>query len=172
MIINYVLTEGLELQRNGAMIDLVASKSINVSSITNELVDLGISMQLPNYIMAIVPPRSGLYGALGLIMVNSFGVIDSPNPKNRTNIYIGDKEKFENGYTGNGDKWKANLISLKETVYIKKGNRLVQFHLTPTMDCPWYIWLKWIFKRKLIFNRVDVLLSNKNRGGFNSTGLK
>jgi dUTPase len=171
MTINYTLTEGLELQRNGAMIDLVASKNYVIGPNCSKLIELGISMQLPKFIMAVVPPRSGLYSSTSCIIVNSVGIIDPPI-ENRTNINCPNPEKL-NGYIGNGDKWKANLFNLSsDSVKITKGNRLCQFHLTPTMDCPWYIWLKWIFKRKIIFNRVDILPSNKNRGGFNSTGLK
>lgn len=171
MIINYVLTEGLELQRNGAMIDLVASKDYILKEFRNELVDLGLSMQLPKFIVALIYPRSGLFKEKECVVTNSIGVIDPPI-ENRTNINCPNPDKLE-GYVSNGDKWKVQLFKLTEgTGTISKGDRLCQFHLTPTMDCPWYIWIKWIFKCKLIFNRVDVLLSNKNRGGFNSTGLK
>jgi len=171
MKIKYSLPEGLELQRNGAMIDLCASKDYILRQGEIELIDLGLSMELPEHIMAIVPPRSGLYKTTGAIVVNSIGIIDPPIT-NRTNIYCPDLDKL-NGYVGNGDKWKANLYKLDLGVKtISKGDRLVQFHLMPTMDCPWWIYLKWIFKRKIEFVRVDFLSSNNNREGFNSTGLK
>ena len=167
MKIKYKISKGLELQRNGAMIDLVATEDYTINKGEHTLIELGISMQLPKYIMAITPPRSGLFGNTGLIVVNSFGVIDPPI-SNRTNIKCKDVSKLL-GYIGDGDTWKCNTYKLTEgTITIKKGERLSQFHLMPVMDCPWWITLKWIFKRKLEFVQVDVL-GNKNRGGFGST---
>jgi len=54
MKIKYTLTEGLELQRNGAMIDLCASKDYILRQGEIELIDLGIKPKYPEELMYVI----------------------------------------------------------------------------------------------------------------------
>lgn len=174
MKINYKLQQGLELKRHGSMIDLYSTENVELKINEAKLIDLGFSLELPKYIKALIYPRSGLYKHCKCILANSVGIIDPPG-KNR--IEGVEAPKIFRGYIGNGDVWKANLLRLEvdqngDTVNIPKGTRLLQFELQPVMDIPFWNILKWLFKSKIKFNRVEVFKSSENRGGFGSTGNK
>ena len=188
-MIKYVLDIGLKLERNGAWIDLATAADFYFANHLGK-VSLGIRMDLPRYIEAIMIARSSLFGKYGLMLGNAIGLIDPPM---EDNIITKGNELL--GYCGQGDVWKAplhylgfelpegiratpilsnsideNLIFSKEgyIIGLKKGTRIVQFRLQPTMDAPWWVWMKWIFG-KLKFKRVDILIK-KNRNGFGTSG--
>ena len=63
----------------------------------------------------------------------------------------------DNSYCGDQDQWYFPAIALRDTV-IHKGDRICQFEIVETMP-------------KIVFDEVTSL-SNKNRGGIGSTGIK
>ena len=124
-------------------IDLRAAEDVTIHKGESKLIDLGISMKLPEGFEAHVVPRSSTFKKWGLIQTNSFGVID-------------------NAYQGDQDVWKFPVFCLEgrnfdgETTTIHKGDRICQFRIEASQP-------------RIEFNKVDVL-SDENRGGFGSTG--
>ena len=114
-------------------------------------IKLGIAMELPKGLEAIMLPRSSTLKNFGVISANSQGVID-------------------NSYSGDSDEWGFPAIALRETT-INKGDRICQFRINLSQNAPWYIKLKWLFCNKIEFEEVD-RLENEDRGGFGSTNLK
>ena len=150
----------LEILEQGDWIDLRSnmyykSPGISVQTgvpiIDNKLLPLGISMELPKYFEANILPRSSSFKRFGFMLLNSMGIIDS-------------------SYCGNKDEWMVNLLFFKESEIVK-GDRIVQFRIRPSQFAPWWVHLKWIFKKKIEFVYVDDL-ENNDRGGFGSSGTK
>lgn len=173
MKINYKLQEGLELQRNGSMIDLMAAEDIKLTLDESTHTKLNFSLELPKYIGAKAYGRSSLFKNYGIMLANNVGIIDPPLSNKIKGIKLG--KSAEKGYIGNGDIWRATFISiskdaLKTPLTILKGERVIQFELYPIMDAPWYAWLKWIFKKGIHFNRVTLFKTISNRGGHGSSG--
>jgi len=73
------------------------------------LISLNCCMELPEGYEAIVAPRSSTFKKFGLIMTNSFGVIDS-------------------SYCGNEDVWRFPALAMRKTT-IYKGDRICQFRI-------------------------------------------
>lgn len=138
------LKSGCDIHVDGPKYDTKSKEVI----ISNCLIPLGVSMQLPKYFEANILPRSSSYNNFGFLLANSEGVIDSE--------YCGDK-----------DIWKLNAVALKE-VTIAEGSRICQFRIRPSQKAPFWVKLKWMFTNKITFVEVDEL-GNKNRGGFGST---
>ncbi len=114
-----------------------------------KLISLGISIKLPKNFEANVVPRSSTFKNFGMLQGNSFGVIDSD-------------------FCGNKDIWGFPAIFLKPSI-IRKGDRICQFSIRPSMNASWLDKLKWIFT-KIQIVEVDSL-SDTNRGGFGSSGI-
>ena len=114
-------------------------------------IKLGIAMELPKGLEAIMLPRSSTLKNFGVISANSQGVID-------------------NSYSGDADEWGFLAIALRETT-INKGDRICQFRIQPSQKATVWQKLKWLFTRNIEFKWVDKL-HNNNRGGFGSTGTK
>ena len=114
-------------------------------------IKLGIAMELPKGLEAIMLPRSSTLKNFGVISANSQGVID-------------------NSYSGDGDEWGFPAIALRETT-INKGDRICQFRIQPSQKATIRQKIKWLLTRKIEFKWVDKL-HNSNRGGFGSTGKK
>jgi len=112
-------------------------------------IPLNVCMQLPKYYEANIVPRSSTFKNFGMILCNSFGVID-------------------NTYCGDGDQWYFGAIFLKECK-INQGDRIAQFRINLSQKAPWYIKLKWLFTSKIKFLEVETL-ENENRGGMGSSG--
>jgi dUTP pyrophosphatase len=148
--------EKCKLESHGNWIDLKSSENITMTTGQHKLIKLGVSMKLPKYFQANIVPRSSTYKQFGLLQANHLGVIDGPD------------SKFK-GYSGNDDIWRFNAISFQGGTEIKVGDRICQFEIRPTMQTPWYVWLKWIFSTKIEFIEVDDLRT-KNRGGFGTSG--
>lgn len=139
----------LEMTDKGDWCDLFTAEDIVLTQgIEFKLIDLGVSMQLPEGYEANVAPRSSTYKNWNVLQTNSFGVIDES--------YCSDK-----------DVWKFPLLFIstngdlvdKEnmTVTIPKHTRLCQFRINKKQP-------------KLNFIEVDNL-DNEPRGGFGSSGL-
>lgn len=134
----------------GGCMDLANSKEVVIQPGEFELIDLGVSMQLPKHYHALVIPRSSTYKHFNIIQANSVGFID-------------------NDYNGQGDRWKFAAIASSYAI-IPKNSRICQFMLTLDNNAPWWTKLADLFT-KFKFKEVDVL-HGKDRNGFGSTGTK
>lgn len=116
-----------------------------------DLIPLGVAMKLPKGFEAIVLPRSSTFNKYGVIVPNSMGVID-------------------NSYNGNDDEWKFPVVAFKEAT-IHKGDRIGQFRIQLSQKATFLQKLRWLFTSGIELVQVDSL-SDTNRGGFGSTGVK
>ena len=144
----------IQVNENGDWIDIKAAKDYDLKAGDFALIDLGVSMKLPNDFEALLAPRSSTFKKYGLIQTNSIGIID-------------------NSYSGNNDIWMLPVYATRDTT-ISKGDRLCQFRLIERMDS--------IFRARtpvsipfsagstdLYVIEVDKL-DDPDRGGFGSTG--
>lgn len=150
----------IEQIKKGEWVDLRSSEKIDLSgpkaykgavSFKSKLIPLGIAMELPKHFEANIAPRSSSFRNYGIILSNSFGIIDST-------------------YNGDNDEWQFNAIPFRDE-YINEGDRIAQFRIRPSQFAPFWVKLKWLFTSKIKFEFVDNL-GNKDRGGIGSTGVK
>lgn len=151
----------------------VNNERIRDVKVSNQLISLGIAMQLPAGYEAHVLPRSSSYKNFGVILGNSMGIID-------------------NSYCGPNDIWKFNAIALKpctisgprpayeadyknEEITIVngyvQGDRICQFRIMLSQKATVWQKIKWLFTSGIEIRVVNEL-SNSNRGGIGSTGVK
>ena len=90
-------------------IDLRAAETVNMEAGEFHIISLGVSMELPEGYEAHVVPRSSTFKKWGILLANSFGVID-------------------NCYNGDNDIWGFPAIAMRETT-INKGDRICQFRI-------------------------------------------
>ena len=127
-------------------IDLRAAEDVWIPKNSFKLINLGVSMELPQGYEAQVLPRSSLFKNYGLIQTNSTAVID--------NSYCSDK-----------DIWKYPVYCLEgrdfengtEGTMVHKNDRICQFRIVENQP-------------KIKFVEVDSL-AHEERGGFGSTGV-
>ena len=93
----------------GDWIDLRAAKDYDIPMFKSALIDLGISIELPEGYEAIIAPRSSTYKKYGVIQTNSIGVID-------------------HAYCGDDDVWMMPVLAMRDTK-IWKGDRICQFRI-------------------------------------------
>ena len=166
-----VLTDGCAPQiiGSGDWIDLRAAADVHIDSpyantkskkggdttrkvkFTHQYVPLGIAMQLPGGMEALVAPRSSSIKNFNFIQPNSPAVID-------------------NSYNGDKDEWKGSILCVGD-VNIKKGDRICQFRILPSQKATVWQKLKWLFSSGVEIRIVDSL-GNENRGGLGSTGVQ
>lgn len=115
-----------------------------------QMIRLGIAMQLPKGFSAKMKGRSGLTKRFRLIMICS-GFMD-------------------NSYNGDNDEWTFRAMAIDKTV-IHKGDRICQFEIVPNQFATMWQKLKWLFSSKIEFEWVDKF-NNADRGGFGKTGVK
>ena len=128
-------------------IDLRAAEDVWIPEGEFALIDLGVSMELPEGYEAHVIPRSSLFKNFGLIQTNSIGLID-------------------NSYCSNNDRWKFPAFCLQGRDFVdgRKGtivhlnDRICQFRIVENQP-------------KVTFREVDDL-AGIERGGFGSTGVQ
>lgn len=77
------------------------------------LIDLGVSMRLPEGYEAHIAPRSSTFKNYGIIQTNSVGIVDS-------------------SYCGNDDVWKMPCYFTRDTE-IKPYDRICQFRIVENM---------------------------------------
>ena len=108
-------------------------------------------MKLPAGYEALLAPRSGTFRKYGLLQTTGIGIIDD-------------------SFSGNDDIWQMQVYATADTE-IKKGERLCQFRLMPTMET--------LFTGKnslMPFGKPGLTivevenLDSVNRGGFGSSG--
>lgn len=151
-------------------IDLRAAKDIYLVEGQSTLIPLGVAIKLPEGYEAHLAPRSSTFNRWGIIQTNSVGVIDE-------------------SYSGDKDEWKMPVLCMVPSCYIAKGDRVAQFRIMPKMGYVPVIGnaVKTIenlngdiIGTEMInccmleqvgveFEAVDHL-SDKDRGGFGSTG--
>jgi dUTP pyrophosphatase len=79
---------------------------------------------------------------------------------------------IDNSYCGNQDEWKFPAVALKESKKaIEKGDRICQFRIQLTQKATFWQKLKWLLSSGVELVEVDDL-SDNNRGGLGSTGVK
>lgn len=151
-----ILTEGCEpvITSKGDWIDV--KSAINYSYYDSkvnklQLIPLGFAMQMPKGYECIMASRSSSYKNYSFISANGIGVID--------NSYCGDK-----------DELKVPALFLDET-HINKGDRIAQMRIQLNQKATIWQKLKWLFSSGIKIEYVEHL-SDKNRGGFGSTGIK
>ena len=166
-----VLTEGCmpEINPFGDWIDLRSAQNVNIRAAqagvqyqeNNEkyrdviipvtYIPLGVAIQLPKGFEAIINSRSSGPKKLGLFIPNGQGVVD-------------------NIYNGNNDQWHYICSPMRETT-IEVGDRICQFRIQLSQKATVWQKLKWLFSSGIELVEVDNL-SDNNRGGFGSTGVK
>lgn len=114
-------------------------------------IPLGVAMKLPKGYEAIILPRSSTPRRHGIMCANSIGVID-------------------NSYCGNEDEWQFPAIPIRPT-FIEEGIRICQFRVQLSQKATVWQKLKWLFTSGIELEEVDNL-SDTNRGGLGSTGVK
>lgn len=98
-----------EAESYGDFIDLRAAKSYDIKKGEFVLINLGVSMKLPDGYWGQTVPRSSLFKKHGLIQTNSFGVID-------------------NDYCGDNDIWFLPVYATQDTI-IEENERVCQFRI-------------------------------------------
>ena len=90
-------------------IDLRASKTYVLKKGDFAMIDLGVSMKLPEGYEAHVVPRSSTFKKWGVIQTNGTGVID-------------------HSFSGTDDRWKMPVLATRDT-RIMEGDRICQFRI-------------------------------------------
>lgn len=93
----------------GDWIDLRAAEDVKLKAGEFKLINLGISMKLPEGYEAHVVPRSSTFKTWGVLQTNSMGIID-------------------NSYSGTNDIWRFPAYAIRDTE-IKVNDRLCQFRI-------------------------------------------
>lgn len=93
----------------GDWIDLCAAEDVELQKGDLRLINLGVSIQIPEGYEAILAPRSSTAARAGVIQTNSIGVIDET-------------------YCGDDDVWKFPAYAIRDTK-ISKGDRICQFRI-------------------------------------------
>lgn len=94
---------------NGDWIDLRAAKRYELKKGDFALIDLGVSIKLPDGYEAHLCPRSSTFKKWGIIQTNSMGIID-------------------NSYSGDDDIWMMPVYAMRDTV-IEVNDRICQFRI-------------------------------------------
>lgn len=92
-------------------IDLRAAEDVELKQGEFKLINLGVSMCLPDGYEAIVAPRSSTFKNFGIIQTNSIGVID---------------ESY--GKTSASDVWMYPVLAMRDTS-IHVNDRICQFRI-------------------------------------------
>lgn len=128
-------------------IDLRAAEDTVIQEGEFKLIPLGVAMQLPEGYEAHVAPRSSTFKNYGLVMTNSFGVIDQ-------SFCGSDDQWFMPAYCLQGKE----IINGRRATMVHKNDRICQFRIMKNQP-------------QIQFEEVKEL-SGKNRGGHGSTGVK
>ena len=98
----------------GDWIDLRASVGGKFREGDFALIDLGVSMKLPEGYEAHIAPRSSTFKNWGIIQTNGIGIVD-------------------NSYSGTNDIWKMPCYFTRD-MEIRPNDRICQFRLVKKMD--------------------------------------
>ena len=89
--------------------DLRSAETVELKKGDFKLIDLGVSIALPEGFEAILAPRSSTFKNWGIIQTNGIGVVD----------YL---------YRGNEDRWRMPVYATRDTI-INKNDRICQFRI-------------------------------------------
>lgn len=92
-------------------IDLRCAEEVSLAAGEFRMIDLGISLRLPDGYEAIVAPRSSTFKNFGILQVNSIGIIDESYGKNSTD-----------------DRWMYPVVAMRDTT-IHVNDRIAQFRI-------------------------------------------
>lgn len=90
-------------------IDLRSAEHVVLKQGEFKLINLGVSMQLPEGYEAIIAPRSSTFKNFGVIQTNHIGVVDET-------------------YCGNEDIWRMPVLAMRDTE-IQVNDRICQFRI-------------------------------------------
>lgn len=127
-------------------IDLRAAEDVWIPEGESALIDLGISVELPEGYEAHIVPRSSTFKHYGLIQTNHVGIID--------NLYCSNEDRW---------KWAVYCLQGRDIIDDRKGtmvhlnDRICQFRIVENQP-------------KIKFVEVESLFGTE-RGGFGSTGI-
>lgn len=93
----------------GDWTDLRSAEDVDMKQGEWRLIDLGVSMQLPEGYEAILAARSSLFKNTGLLVANGIGVVD-------------------HSYCGPEDHWKLSVYATRDT-HVSKNDRIAQFRI-------------------------------------------
>lgn len=143
--------EAPQILKQGDWIDLCVPATDDVEIKAGDVVKvpLGIAMRLPSGMEAILAFRSSSSSKYDISPANGFGVIDQT-------------------YCGNDDEWKFPVRAHSDVV-IPVRARLFQFRIQPSQKATIWQKIKWLLSPTVKLIEV-AQLSDKNRGGFGSTG--
>ena len=99
----------IEKIAKGDWIDLRAAEDVTLKAGDFRYLRLGVGMILPEGYEAHVAPRSSTFKNFGVLVANSFGVIDS-------------------SYCGDEDEWRLPVLAMRDTE-IRKNDRICQFRI-------------------------------------------
>jgi dUTP pyrophosphatase len=117
------------------------------------MLNLDVVFDIPNGYLMKIYPRSSTYNKYKVLLTNSVGIIDST-------------------YKGDNDTIKAVLFATNPTS-INAGTRILQFELVLSQKATLWQKIKWFFSSSVKLERVPnfVSFTDKNRGGYGSTGI-
>ena len=104
----------MELTEKGDWCDLRVAEEVELERGEFAMLNLGVSMKLPDGYEALVIPRSSTFKTWGLLQTNSCGLID-------------------NSYCGDNDVWKMPVLATRY-VRIPKDTRICQFRIQKKME--------------------------------------
>ncbi len=90
-------------------IDLRAAEEVEFKAGEFKLINLGVSMELPEGYEAHIAPRSSTFKNYGLLQVNSVGVVDR-------------------SYCGDEDIWRMPVYATRDTI-VHVNDRICQFRI-------------------------------------------
>ena len=98
----------------GDWVDLRSAETVEMKQGEFRIISLGVSMRLPLGYEAHVAPRSSTFKNFGILLANSYGIID-------------------NTYCGDDDIWGFPAIAMRDTI-IHKGDRIAQFRVVKSQQ--------------------------------------
>lgn len=90
-------------------IDIRAAENVSMKAGEYRLLNLGVSMKIPEGYEAHLVPRSSTFKNFGILQANSYGVIDS-------------------SYCGENDVWRMPVYAVRDTE-IHVNDRVAQFRI-------------------------------------------
>jgi dUTPase len=99
----------VEKIEKGDWIDLRAAETVEMKAGDCGYIRLGVGMILPEGYEAHVAPRSSTFKNFGILVSNSFGIID-------------------NSFCGEEDEWRLPVYAARDTL-IRKNDRICQFRI-------------------------------------------
>lgn len=103
-----------DIETHGNFIDLRCAEKVELKAGDFKLIPLGFSAKIEDGYWAQVVPRSSTFKKWGILMTNSFGVIDTE-------------------YCGDNDEWFMPVYATRDTI-IEANDRICQFRLVKDIE--------------------------------------